>query len=357
MTMKTIKERHLTQLAAYHEKLCREPKLRHLFLELTLRCNANCFHCGSNCTYEGDESLTAADYRRILEEVKADFGTEGLMLCITGGEPLLRRDFFEIMGTAKDLGFVWGMTSNATLIDKETAHRLRETGMRTISVSIDGLPETHDELRGMRGGYERAMRGVQNLIDENAFDAVQITTVFNHKNIRELEALFEVMRGIDIDSWRVAALEPIGRALSRPDLMLTPGDVRTLMDFTREKRRAGYPVEYGCSHYLGLGYEAEVRDWYWLCNAGVYTASIMANGDIGACLDIERRPETVFGNVKTDRFSDVWKQGFGIFRGNLGERNETCRACPDLPFCRGDAAHSWNYDKNEPMVCYKNVLF
>ena len=355
--MKTIKEKHLTQLAAYRDQLYRAPKLRHLFLELTLRCNANCFHCGSNCTYEGDESLTLADYRRILEEVKEDFGTEGMMLCITGGEPLLRRDFFDVMAMARDLGFVWGMTSNATLIDKETAHKLRETGMRTISVSIDGLPETHDELRGMKGGYDRAMRGVQNLLDEGGFDAVQITTVFNHKNIRELPDLFEVMKGIDVDSWRVAALEPIGRALSRPDLMLTPEDVRTLMDFVRDARRQGYPVEYGCSHYLGLAYEAEVRDWYWLCNAGVYTASVMANGDVGACLDIERRPETIMGNVRTRRFSDIWNNEFGIFRQNMGLKSETCRNCEHLDYCRGDAAHSWNYDTNEPMVCYKNTLF
>ncbi|MBR5409536.1 MAG: radical SAM protein [Clostridia bacterium] len=355
--MKTLKERHLDELAAYHETLCREPKLRHLFLELTLRCNANCFHCGSNCTPDGGEGLTLADYRRILDEVKADFDISKLMLCITGGEPLLRHDFFEIMEYAHALGYNWGMTSNATLIDETTARRLAETGMKTISVSIDGLRETHDDLRGMVGGFDRAMRGVQNLIDVRAFQNVQITTVFNHRNIKEIDALFDLMKSVDIDSWRVAALEPIGRALSRPELMLTPDDVRALMDFVREKRRQGWPVEYGCSHYLGLGYEAEVRDWYWLCNAGVYTASIMENGDVGACLDIERRPETVFGNVKTRRFSEIWKNGFGIFRGNLGEKSETCRACPHLKYCRGDAAHSWNFDENEPMVCYRHILF
>ena len=355
--MRELKRRHLAELAAYTETLYKQPRLKHLFLELRLCCNAHCFHCGSNCEAEGDELLTPADYRRLLEEVRADFGTKGLMLCITGGEPLLRRDFFEIMGCARDLGFSWGMTTNATRIDRETAKKLAETGMKTVSVSIDGLPETHDRLRGMPGGYERAMRGVQNLIDENAFQAVQITTVFNHENIREIDALFDVMRGIEIDSWRVAALEPIGRALTRPDLMLTPEDVRLLMDFVREKRREGSPVEYGCSHYLGLDYEAEVRDWYWLCNAGVYTASVMANGDIGACLDIERRRETVFGNVLTDRFSDVWRNGFGIFRQNMGLKNATCRACPELAFCRGGAAHSRNYDTNEPRVCYRGILF
>lgn len=357
-TRRELKTDHLNQLAQYVENhLYRQPELRHLFLELTLRCNEHCFHCGSSCDYNGSEDLTFEDYQRILDEVKEDFDLSKLMLCITGGEPLLRKDFFEIMNYANKLGYRWGMTSNATLITKDIAHQLAKCGMATISVSIDGLEETHDSLRNTKGGYARAMSGVQNLIDENAFSAIQITTVINHRNIEELDALFEVMKNIDIDSWRLAALEPIGRALSRPDLMCTKEDHIRLLDFIREKRREGYPVEYGCSHYLGLGYEAEVRDWYWLCNAGVYTASIMANGDIGACLDIERRKETIQGNILHDRLSDVWINRFEIFRKDLSNENETCRECSHRKYCRADARHSWDYDAMKPLVCMKDILF
>lgn len=373
--MKTIKQQHLRQLSDYTKKLYREPDLRHLFFELTLRCNARCFHCGSSCSPEGfrrggfpsgngqdagmtaQEELSAEEFKRILDQVKEDFDIRRILLCITGGEPLLRKDFFEILGYAHRLGYRWGMTSNATLITKEVAHELAESGMRTISVSIDGLPDTHDELRGMKGGYERAMQGLQNLIDEDAFSAVQVTTVINHRNIEELDALFDIMDRIDIDSWRVINLEPIGRALSRPELMCTKEDYLRLFRFIREKREQGYPLEYGCSHYLGLDYEVEVRKWYWLCNAGVHTASIMSNGDIGACLDIERRPETIMGNIRRDRFKDVWENRFEIFRRDLSERNETCRECEHSRFCRGDAHHSWDYDRDRPMVCMKGILF
>jgi radical SAM protein with 4Fe4S-binding SPASM domain len=289
--------------------------------------------------------------------VKADFGTSRIQLCITGGEPLLNRDFFDIMGYAHEQGFCWGMTSNATLITPEVARRLAEVGMGTISVSIDGLRETHDRLRGLAGGYDRAMAGIQNLLDVGTFHAVQVTTVVNHRNIEELDELFKVMDGIDIDSWRVINLEPIGRALLHPDLMLTREDYMRLFDYIREKRAAGYPLEYGCSHYLGLDYEAEVREWYWLCNAGVYTASVMANGDIGACLDIERRPETIQGNIRRDRLRDVWEQRFELFRHDLSDSCEECRACEHARFCRGDAHHSWDYDHNRPMVCLKGTLF
>ena len=355
--IKELKIKHLDQLADYKNNLYKKPELRNLFFELTSACNEHCFHCGSNCTVPKPDELTTDEFKMILDQVKEDFGTDRVYLCITGGEPLIRKDFFEIMNYAKSLGYRWGMTSNATLITKEAAHKLAQAGMKTISVSIDGLPETHDRLRGYKHGYEQAMQGVQNLIDEGAFQAVQITTVINHENIKELPELFEVMKGIDIDSWRVINLEPIGRALTRPELMCTKEDLKTLFDFIKQARKDGYPVEYGCEHYLGLDYEVEVREWYWLCNAGLYTASITSTGDIGGCLDIERNPRTIQGNIRTGRFSDVWRDRFEIFRRDKSGDCGKCNECGHKKYCRGGAYHSWDYDRDEPLVCMKGILF
>ena len=229
--------------------------------------------------------------------------------------------------------------------------------MTTVSVSIDGLPETHDSFRQTPGAYERAMRGINALLSEGGFEAVQVTTVVHHKNIGELDRLYEIMCGLDIDSWRVINMEPMGRALCHPELMMTPEDYRRLFSFIREKRQEGMPVEYGCSHYLGMDYEHEVREWYFLCSAGIYVASIMANGDIAACLDIERRPELIQGNILRDDFTEVWKHGFQVFRKPLSDRNSTCRACPEKDFCAGDAHHSWNYDEDRPRLCFRDILF
>ena len=356
MEKNEIKTINLDKLADYQMKLCKEPKLHQLFLELTLKCNEFCFHCGSGCGKDLPDGLPLEKYKEILDEVKENFGTN-MLIAVTGGEPLLYKDFFPLVEYIHELGFKWGMTSNATLITKEVAHKLAQSGMRTISISIDGLPETHDRLRGYKRGYELAMRGVQNLIDEGAFSSVQITTVLNHENMKELPELFEIMKGIDIHSWRVINLEPIGRALLRPELMCTDEDLRYMFDFIKQARKDGYPVLYGCSHYLGLEYEVEVREWYWLCNAGVYTASIMSNGDIGACLDIERDPRVIQGNIRTDRFSDVWKNRFEIFRKDKSSLSTKCRDCEHRRFCRGDSYHSWDYKKDEPLVCMKGILF
>lgn len=356
-TIARLKTDHLNKLAGHVEGLYLKPDLRHLFYELTLACNERCFHCGSNCSVPGANELSADEFKAITDQIKEDFDISRMQICVTGGEPLIRKDFFEIMNYVNDKGFRWGMTSNATLITKDVAHRLADAGMRTISVSIDGLPETHDKLRGMKDAYDLAMRGITNLIDENAFKAIQVTTVVNHENINELDQLFGIMKGIDIDSWRVINIEPIGRALRRPEMLCTPDDLRNMFEFIRKARKDGFPVEYGCSHYLGLDYEVEVRDWYWLCNAGVHTASIMSNGDIGACLDIERNPRTIQGNIRQDRFKDVWDKRFEIFRRNKACDSAKCSACEHKGFCRGDAAHSWDYKNDEPLVCMRDVLF
>lgn len=352
-----MKLEHLRQMRDYRQKLMKEPQLRNLFLELTVRCNERCLHCGSHCGDVTSDELTVEQYRTFLQQVKEDMTTKGKMLDITGGEPLLRKDFFDIMGAAHELGFEWGMTSNATLIDDNVARELKRTGMATISVSIDGLEATHDEFRRTPKGYERAMSGIESLIRVGGFESVQVTTVVTHKSIKELDELFKIFNEMDIDSWRVINMEPMGRAKQHPELILTPDDYRYLFEFIRNKRIAGEPVCYGCSHYLGMEYEREVRDWYYLCTAGLYTASITANGDIVACLDIERRPEFVQGNILTDRFSEVWKNKFHIFRRDLADDNEVCSKCEHKEFCHGDAYHSWDFDNNKPQVCFKDILF
>lgn len=353
----TLKDNHMKILAEYRETLKKEPKLKNLFLELTMRCNERCLHCGSYCGEIQSNELTLDQYKSFFHQIKDDFGTEDKMLCITGGEPLLRKDFFDILGYANELGFNWGMTSNATLITHEIAQKLADVGMKTISISIDGLEKTHDAFRQTPGGYQKAMQGIQNLIDVGTFQNIQVTTVVTHQNIHELDQLFEIFDKMDIDSWRVINIEPMGRANRHPELLLTKQDYQYLMEFIRNKRINGEPVEYGCSHYLGGEYEHEIRDWYFLCVAGLYVASITANGDIIACLDIERRPEFVQGNILKDRFKDVWFNKFKEFRVDLSDRNETCRNCSERDKCHGDSFHSWNFEKNEPNLCFRDILF
>ena len=96
--IRRLKLTQMEELAVYRDGLYREPQLRQLFFELTLRCNERCFHCGSRCAADMPDGLRAETYKAILDEVKQNFDISRVQLCITGGEPLLRKDFFDILG-------------------------------------------------------------------------------------------------------------------------------------------------------------------------------------------------------------------------------------------------------------------
>ena len=188
LKLKKVKKDQMKELTAYKKKLWETPQLRNLFLEVTRSCNENCLHCGSNCSGEKQVELTKEQYVKFLDEIARDFKPKEIMLCVTGGEPLLRKDLFDLMSYATHLGFAWGMTTNGTLIDKIVAERLFKSGLKTIAISIDGLEETHDAFRGRKGAYSKAMEGIQNLIHQGGLEHIQITTVVHKKNIQELEA-------------------------------------------------------------------------------------------------------------------------------------------------------------------------
>lgn len=350
---------HMERLADYRDNTLRpSPELRNLFIEMTSLCNEHCRHCGSSCGDFTDENpLSGDEIKAFLRQIKNDFPIDRLKLSITGGEPLLRKDFFDIMGYAKGLGYSWGMTSNGTLITPSVAQLLYETGMKTISVSIDGLRETHEWFRQTPGCYDKTVSGIKNLLDTGGFQHVQVTTVVHGKNINELDELYEIMLGLGVRSWRVINIEPIGRAKQQPELLLDAKQLKYMFDFIREKRFLNkMEVIYGCSHYLGADYEREVRKWYFLCNSGVYTASVASNGDILGCLDTERRPELVQGNIRTDNFREVWLNRFECYRGDYRKTGK-CKDCKHYIFCAGDSFHTWDFDRMEPALCLKGILF
>ena len=349
----TLKLAGLERQRRRFERNAADPTLQQLFLEVTPRCNLSCIHCGSRCDEHAlVEEVSLDEYRALLEHVRNAFGTR-VFIVLTGGEPMLRSDIYELGSYISCLGFAWGMTTNGTLIGPEEARRLTESGLVSVSVSVDGTAVTHDAVRRHPGAYDAALRGVRNLADTGALKALQVTSVMNHQTIGELDELFEIMVDLPIDSWRVANVEPIGSALLHSDILFAPEDYARLFAFIREKREQEWPVCYGCCHYLGLGLEGELRDWFYLCSAGIHIMSVTHTGDIGSCLDIERTPATIFGNIRTDDIAQVWRDGFGIYRqaDGLANRNPTCAACSQKRWCRGDSVHSWDFERDEPRIC------
>lgn len=349
----SLKRNQLAGVAELREHYRKSPELTWLFFEITNRCNLHCRHCGSNCGAHGEE-LTVADVRKTLQSIDP---AKAPMVCLTGGEPLMHPSFQDIAATVSEMGFYWGMTTNATLITPEMAKALKRFRMSTVSVSLDGLEQAHDELRESNGSWRKAVDGIRNLLDADF--SPQVTTVVHNGNIQDMEPLYNTVRDLGVQNWRLINVEPIGRACESNGLLLNKSGFRWLINYIQGKRydpECKMEVTYGCSHYLGVKEERMVRDQYFMCGAGLFVASIRSNGDICACLDIENRPELVQGNIHRDDFMQVWNDRFQAFRVDRTGSSTTCRECGDRWLCGGDSTHTWDYDKNEPRLCGMRML-
>ena len=342
---------------AYKKSLWKKPNLQHLFFELTDKCNLRCRHCGSNCTGERNTFLSLETIEKTMKSVSERYPANRIMINLTGGEPMLYPDIYDVIRMARDFGFRAGMTSNGTLINYLAAHRLVEAGLDTIAISLDGIGKVHDSFRRTDGSYLSAVLGINAL--KHAGLEPEVITVIHKKNLFQLEEMYELLRNMDIYAWRVVNIEPIGRASANRDLLLDESELRQLFDFICEKRRLNdntMSISYACSHFVTFEYEKEIRDFYFRCGAGTTVGSIMANGDIGACLDIVRKPELIQGNVYQDDFVYIWENKFEVFRMDRSNQCNLCKQCGYKNFCMGDSAHTWDFDKQEPLYCAAQIL-
>lgn len=348
------------ELNAYIEGLRREPDLRELFIEMTIHCNQHCIHCGSNC---GDVvsrgALSDREILNMLVELRNDLAAREKplpFLSITGGEPLVRPGFTELMKKVHSLGYSWGMTSNGTLITSGVARQLKEAGMYSIGLSIDGLREVHEWFRQSPGSYEATLAALDALQREEFAD-VMVTTVVHRQNLSQLEDIYRMLKKHGVRSWRLINIEPIGRAVQNAELALKPEQYRYMFDFMVEKQKdPDMQLLFTCNHFVGLSRERVIRPWFFFCRAGLQVAAIQYDGTIGACLDIERRSDLAYGNVRERHILEAWENGFGVFREHKEEKSSKCRDCEHKKNCMGGGFHTWDTDRCEPRICMMEML-
>lgn len=319
-----------------------------------MNCNFFCEHCGSSAGRKVfPDELKTEEIKKAFREIAEDFNPKEIMVAITGGEPLLRKDLFEVMEYAHSLGFEWGMVTNGYLIDQQIIDKMKKSGMCSIDVSIDGMGEMHDRLRNVKGAYDKALNAVRLLTKNDFLKVLRITTTINKKNIHQLDEMYKEFLPLGITGWRLLAIEPIGRAENRPDLQLSKSELTHLLNFIKEKRRKSkINITFGCSQFYGPEYEDEIRNYFFFCSTGINIGSILYNGDIFVCPSVPRRPEFVQGNVKKDRFSDVWNNKFSQFRNKDRTECDKCKKCEHWEDCLGGAFHAWDFNNKKPKFCY-----
>lgn len=360
MLKRIYKLGQLSLLKKYKEQEMQKHTLIDLFWECTLSCNANCKHCGSNAekkSYEGE--LTTQEIKNAFKQIANDMDASKILINVTGGEPLVRKDLFEVMEYAtKELNFHWGMTTNGILLNDENIEKLKKSNMETISISIDGLEKTHDSFRGVQGSYKAIVNNIKKLKQANFLEHIQVTTVFHKENINELEEIYKVMSQLELDSWRLVSMDPIGRANENNDLLLNGEELKILLDFIKKKNKNNkLKLSYGCPGFLGLDYENEARDYYFNCRTGINIASILYNGDLFVCPNVPRVKELIQGNIRNDNFADIWNNKYKEFRTKNRTKCNKCESCEYWEYCLGGAYHTWDFNGNKQNKCTYNMIY
>ncbi len=315
-------------------------ELNYLFWECTTRCNLNCRHCGSDCSVlSREKDMPLEDFLKALDTIPQDHRPKDFTVVLTGGEPLLRPDIAEVGREIWRRGFSWGMVSNGWMYTEDMQHRLLGAGMGALTISLDGLEEAHDWMRGANGSYRRTVKAIGLMASEPRLNADVVTCV-NKRNLGQLNQIHDLLEGLGLKQWRLFTVIPIGRAASDPDMHLSNEEFQALMDFIAAKRRqrGAMNVTFSCEGYLGR-YEEIVRQTRYFCRAGVNIASILIDGRICACPNIDR-DRFCQGSIYKDDFYQVWQTRFQEFRDRSWARTGQCENCPQWRNCLGGGMHN-----------------
>ena len=316
----------------------RHPQLEQLFWESTLRCNAHCLHCGSDCvssTLQPD--MPAADFLKVIDEqITPHTDPHHVLIVISGGEPLMRSDLEQIGSALSKRGYPWGMVTNGIAMSEQRYRALRRAGLCSLSISFDGLEEDHNWLRQHPLAFERATQAIR-MAAADPHLVWDVITCVTPRIVEQLSNLRNYLWSLGVSSWRLVSIEPMGRAENNSELLLSDAQLRKVMDFIMQERKEGRQVMYGCSGFLG-DYEGYVRPQLFHCAAGLSVASILIDGSISACTSI--RGKYYQGNIYRDAFWDVWEHRFAPYRDRRWmKKTAPCQDCSMWSYCEGDGMH------------------
>lgn len=327
--------------------------LKQLFWECTLRCNLHCRHCGSDCQHESAvPDMPLSDFLSVIDSITPSVNPHEVNIIITGGEPLMRTDLEECGRQLYERGYSWGIVSNGFALSRERLDSLMESGMQSITISLDGFENQHNWFRGNSGSYQKAVSAIE-MLAHDAELLWDVVTCVHKRNYNDLMAFRNFLVNLGVRNWRIFTVFPVGRAAGNPDLILSDEEFVGLLEFIKKMRKAGgLHIDFACEGFLG-SYEGEVRDHFYSCNAGICIASVLADGSISACPSI--RSNFHQGNIYRDDFMDVWENRFQPFRNREWARKGICADCKMFRYCEGNGMHLHD-DNGDLLLCHYHKL-
>ena len=324
--------------------------LQEFFIQwhLTERCNLRCTHCYQ--TGPRTEELSLTEICLVLDEIidmleawsetyQLEFSPS---LNITGGEPFLRKDLFEILDEISTAGFAIFLLTNGTLVDKEKAEQLARLGINGVQVSIEGPEDIHDSIRG-KGSFAASCKGVSHLVKAGL--KVTLNATLSEINAEKFQNMIDIATGLGVQKLGFSRLVPSGRGLDLVNRMISREGVKEIyesifgLDTGDLKIVTGDPV----ASQMRNGIE-KVDDCGPIatggCAAGVSGLTILPDGTVIPC----RRLPIPLGNVREDSLREIWANSEILEQlRDRSQYKEKCGSCERWAVCRGCRAIAYAY--------------
>jgi len=337
--------------------------------EVTRSCNLACVHCRASAEcgpYQGE--LDTGRCKRLLDEIAA-FSTPVVIL--TGGEPLLRPDIFEIAAYGDSRGMRMVMATNGTLVTEEIARKIIDAGIRRVSVSIDGLnAESHDAFRKVPGAFAGTMAGIEAM--KKVGLEFQINTTITKVNIDQLKGIFDLTVSLGAAAHHIFLLVPTGRGKEMADQEIAPEAYEeTLNWFYEESLRSPIQLKATCApHYFRIFHQRKgpaqmaaakhgavagaLHAMTRGCMGGSSFCFISHTGQVQPCGYLELD----CGQIREHNFEDIWHNS-AIFKDlrDLNLYGGKCGHCEFVRVCGGCRARAYeitgDYLSEEPFCVYE----
>lgn len=333
-----------------------------VFWETTRACKLSCIHCRASAIREPPPGQLTTEEGKALVEQVASFGRPGPTLIFTGGDPMLRKDLFELMAFATERGVRFAVSPAASdLLNHEALRRLKEAGAAAISLSLDGAAEeTHDAIRREPGTFRRTIQAAKDAVSMGL--PAQVNTTVMGNNLAEMPAILRLISGLGVKTWEIFFLVKVGRGLGVEDL--SPAECESACNLLYDASRLGITVRtveapfirrvalrrarsgdyWGDGRYLEMRSELLKGDW----NEGRSTlnprGTLDGDGIVFVSYDGSICPgglvPTRLGNVKEDSLREVYREDPTLRR--IRERDFTgpCGACEFRFICGGSRARA-----------------
>lgn len=309
--------------------------------EVTMACNMHCKHCGSSCEHSLPDELTTEEALKFVDMCK-DMNLGWVNL--SGGEPLTRKDIFEIAYKLESYGIGVNIITNGWLIDDDMIEKLKKISSLRVAISLDGTKDLHDFIR-KDGAFEHATNALKKL--QAAGISTACITTITKKNIDKLSEIYKVLLDCKVEAWQLQIGLPMGNLEKHPDWVIEPSDVKRIIDFcyetSNENKIYVYPAD--CIGYYDKKLDTIYRksfgndvDCEWDgCHAGIRSFGILHNGDILGCTSI-RDKSFIEGNIRERTLRDIWfdEKSFSWRRNfNKSCLKGACLKCERAEKCLG----------------------